>query len=207
MVYALYMLFGCHVCPTFRIKPSIGHRSRTLLSTEIGALRRLRFPNPSLDGDDGDGDGDAKAAAVPAAARERGERGRISGTEERTLERKPSKVMLEGYVGVGDGRLGRSTSLTSDDLEDLKGCVDLGFGFSYEDIPKLSSTLPALELCYPRGQPAAQQEGSTNGDSPVASLLVADWKFLAPGDDPKEVKTRIKYWAKAVACIVKLCKD
>ncbi|KAG6500938.1 uncharacterized protein LOC121995161 [Zingiber officinale] len=154
----------------------------------------------------------AKACEVPAvaAARERRGRGRIGGTEERTLERKPSKVMLEGYVGVGDGRLGRSTSLTSDDLEDLKGCVDLGFEFSYEDIPKLSTTLPALELCYPRGQPAAsasQRDGRTDGDSPVASPLVADWKFLAPGDDPKEVKARIKYWAKAVACIVKLCKD
>lgn len=131
----------------------------------------------------------AKAGEVPAvvAARESRQRGRIGSTEERTLERKPSKVMLEGYVGGGDGRLGRSTSLTSDDLEDLKGCVDLGFEFSYEDIPKLSTTLPALELCYPRGQPASpssQRDGRTNRDSPVASPLVADWKFLAPGTSP-----------------------
>ncbi|XP_074574767.1 uncharacterized protein LOC141831258 [Curcuma longa] len=130
--------------------------------------------------------------------------------EERTLSRKGSEVILEGYVVGGNGRLGRTTSLTSDDLEDLKGCVDLGFEFRYDDIPELSSTLPALELCYPRTQPAAsstQRDDRKNDDSPEASPLVADWKFIAPGDDPQEVKARIKYWAEAVACIVKLCQD
>nr|TKW20865.1 hypothetical protein SEVIR_4G118100v2 [Setaria viridis] len=42
----------------------------------------------------------------------------------------------------------RARSLTVDDLEELKGCVDLGFGFSYHEIPELCGMLPALELCY-----------------------------------------------------------
>ncbi|KAI5314233.1 hypothetical protein L3X38_043409 [Prunus dulcis] len=34
-------------------------------------------------------------------------------------------------------------SLTDEDLDELKGCLDLGFGFSYEEIPELCNTLPA----------------------------------------------------------------
>lgn len=29
--------------------------------------------------------------------------------------------------------------------------------------------------------------------------------FLTSGDDPEDVKARLKYWAQAVACTVKLC--
>uniref|UniRef100_A0A0E0B234 Uncharacterized protein n=1 Tax=Oryza glumipatula TaxID=40148 RepID=A0A0E0B234_9ORYZ len=35
-----------------------------------------------------------------------------------------------------------------DNLEELKGCVDLGFEFSYDVIPELCGTAPVLELCY-----------------------------------------------------------
>ncbi|WP_371388531.1 DUF1685 domain-containing protein, partial [Salmonella sp. M90-1] len=42
--------------------------------------------------------------------------------------------------------------MTDDDLDELKGCVDLGFGFSYDEIPELCNTLPALELCYSMSQ-------------------------------------------------------
>lgn len=118
------------------------------------------------------------------AEEKRGRVQRGGAAEERTLSRKASEVILEGYVvGGGNGRLGRTTSLTSDDLEDLKGCVDLGFEFRYDDIPELRSTLPALELCYPRAQPTAsssQRDGRENDESP----LVADWKFIAPGRLP-----------------------
>nr|TKV99836.1 hypothetical protein SEVIR_8G070050v2 [Setaria viridis] len=47
----------------------------------------------------------------------------------------------------GSGGVERAWSLTVDDLEELKGCVDLGFGFSYHEIPELCG-MPALELCY-----------------------------------------------------------
>ena len=36
--------------------------------------------------------------------------------------------------------------------------------------------------------------------------IVLCWSVLAlAGDDPEEVKARLKYWAQAVACTVKLC--
>ena len=58
--------------------------------------------------------------------------------------RDPKSVVLAG----GDDAVGRSRSLTDDDLEELKGCVDLGFGFSCDEIPELRSTLPTLKHCY-----------------------------------------------------------
>ncbi|MQM15230.1 hypothetical protein Taro_048172 [Colocasia esculenta] len=142
-----------------------------------------------------------------------------------------SGVMLEGYVdgweqgsdggGIEGGGVGRTKSLTDDDLEELKGCLDLGFGFSYEEIPELCTTLPALELCYsmnqrflldeqqqqlqlPSGTPVGPREGGVE-HGPGASNPIANWKFSSPGDDPEEVKARLKYWAQAVACTVRLC--
>lgn len=45
------------------------------------------------------------------------------------------------------GRLSKSVS--EDDLQELKACIELGFGFdSPETDPKLSSTIPALELFH-----------------------------------------------------------
>ncbi|EAY80624.1 hypothetical protein OsI_35806 [Oryza sativa Indica Group] len=34
---------------------------------------------------------------------------------------------------------------------------------------------------------------------------IANWKISSPGDSPDEVKARLKYWAQAVACTVRLC--
>ncbi|CAK9237527.1 unnamed protein product [Sphagnum troendelagicum] len=40
-------------------------------------------------------------------------------------------------------------SLTDEDMDELRGCIDLGFGFSNEqEDMELCNTLPALELCY-----------------------------------------------------------
>ncbi|CAA7026478.1 unnamed protein product [Microthlaspi erraticum] len=139
------------------------------------------------------------------------------------LERKKSQVLLEGYVetlATMDNRddLTRSKSLTDDDLEDLKGCLDLGFGFSYDEIPELCNTLPALELCYSMSQKflddkqnssRSSPEGSPVEDSPLLSPAtatpIANWKISSPGDNPDDVKARLKYWAQAVACTVQLC--
>lgn len=151
--------------------------------------------------------------------------------EEEELEAWPrrsrSGVMLEGYVEVGpdggvagsDGgeSVGRTKSLTDDDLEELKGCLDLGFGFSYDEIPELCNTLPALELCYSMSQRFLDdQQHSRSPDSvageaaelcttPVPSVPIANWRISSPGDHPDDVKARLKYWAQAVACTVKLC--
>ncbi|CAN6381128.1 unnamed protein product [Urochloa humidicola] len=117
----------------------------------------------------------------------------------------------------GSGGVGRARSLTDDDLEDLKGCVDLGFGFSYDEIPELCGTLPALELCYSMSRrflDEHQPELGKHKEAPDAPALApaspaqpgaTNWKISSPGDSPDEVKARLKYWAQAVACTVRLC--
>ncbi|XP_021752719.1 uncharacterized protein LOC110718218 [Chenopodium quinoa] len=142
--------------------------------------------------------------------------------------RKPRKrvphVCLEGYVEPSDDDdLPRTKSLTDDDLDELKGCVDLGFGFSYDEIPELCNTLPALELCYSMSQkflddhPNQQQyhqqslnhanstTDTASSSGSESSSPMPTWKISSPGDHPEDVKARLKFWAQAVACTVKLC--
>ncbi|CAL9763808.1 unnamed protein product [Musa acuminata subsp. burmannicoides] len=172
--------------------------------------------------------------------------------DEEPWPRKSGEVMLEGYVDAKGGGeqatngVARTKSLTDDDLEELKGCLDLGFGFSYEEIPDLCNTLPALELCYSMSQrfldEKQQQNRSIDRSSSSESLdlsalppspPIANWKFsspgkrvclvpslfysceglvslfsllMLPGDDPDEVKARLRYWAQAVAFTLRLCK-
>ncbi|XP_071713001.1 uncharacterized protein [Rutidosis leptorrhynchoides] len=133
-------------------------------------------------------------------------------------KKKKNQVFLEGYVD--EDELVRAKSLTDDDLDELKGCFDLGFGFSYNEIPELCNTLPALELCYsmsqkflderqksPESSPETETETETVNDtvSPPPSAPIANWKISSPGDHPEAVKARLKYWAQAVACTVRLC--
>jgi hypothetical protein len=95
-------------------------------------------------------------------------------------------------AGAGDAGVGRARSLTDDDLEELKGCVDLGFGFSYNEIPELCGTLPALELCYSMSQrfldehqspskaeQAVQEPVTVVPASPAQSI--PNWKISCPG--------------------------
>ncbi|KAL5703017.1 hypothetical protein ACHQM5_028163 [Ranunculus cassubicifolius] len=147
-------------------------------------------------------------------------------------KKKKNQVFLEGYVesttvededqeqGIGGSKgVSRTVSLTDEDLDELKGCVDLGFGFNYEEIPELCNTLPALELCYSITQKFLDEQqqklsitednsdggnegsSSASGTSPIAT----NWKISSPGDNPDDVKARLKFWAQAVACTVKLC--
>ncbi|XP_018676003.2 uncharacterized protein LOC135653156 [Musa acuminata AAA Group] len=141
--------------------------------------------------------------------------------EEEVWPRKCGGVTLEGYVDGADGGeegtggVARTKSLTDEDLDELKGCLDLGFGFSYEEIPELCDTLPALELCYSMSQrfldeQQQQQDRSSSAESmdlsaPPPSPPIANWRISGPGDDPDAVKARLKYWAQAVACTIKLC--
>lgn len=105
-------------------------------------------------------------------------------------------VTLEGYVEGADrgpdgaDGVGRTRSLTDDDLEELKGCLDLGFGFSYEEIPELCGTLPALELCYSmtRSLEAAGEPSVTA--EPCATPPVANWKISSPGKMPSLLLVR-----------------
>ncbi|XP_048565427.1 uncharacterized protein LOC125545512 isoform X2 [Triticum urartu] len=114
-----------------------------------------------------------------------------------------SCVMLE--AASGGGAVGRRTrSLTEEDLEELKGCLDLGFGFSYHEIPDLCGTLPGLELCYSMTRRFLDEQRTLVGQlepAAVAAPPIPDWKISGPD----QVKARLKYWAQTVACTVKLC--
>ncbi|EFJ14667.1 hypothetical protein SELMODRAFT_119859 [Selaginella moellendorffii] len=93
----------------------------------------------------------------------------------------------------------RTRSLTDADLDELRGCIDLGFGFKNEADPELWKTLPALELCYA----ITQQLKEVQRPSPVSPLAVAGDFSSESGDRPQEVKTRLRHWARAVACTVR----
>ncbi|KAG4135695.1 hypothetical protein ERO13_D08G232400v2 [Gossypium hirsutum] len=105
--------------------------------------------------------------------------------------------------------------LTDEDLYELKGCIELGFGFNEEEGQKLCNTLPALDLYFavnrqlspsPVSTPQSRRSSSTSSlggrsssfDSPVSEP--ADWKIYSPGENPQQVKTKLRHWAQAVAC-------
>ncbi|KAJ4973055.1 hypothetical protein NE237_006229 [Protea cynaroides] len=121
--------------------------------------------------------------------------------------------------------------LTDEDLCDLKGSIELGFGFNEEDGQSLCNTLPALDLYFainrqfsfsssssletPAGNkylgyspsPVSTPRGSSV-KSPSSSVGSPrsdfdSWKIHNPGDNPKQVKTKLRHWAQAVACSVR----
>lgn len=78
--------------------------------------------------------------------------------------------------------------VTDDDLHELKGCIELGFGFNEEDGQTLCDTLPALDLYFavnrqmspvstPNGR-ASSSFGSTINAIPPDS---DSWKICNPG--------------------------
>lgn len=122
----------------------------------------------------------------------------------------------------------RARSLTDEDLDELRGFIDLGFRFSYEEEHhELCNTLPALDLYYavnrqyigskfrslsfsssssspsPSPSPASATDRSSCG-SPM-SPLCDTWRIASPGDNPQQVKTRLRHWAQAVACSIRQC--
>ncbi|MCD7447772.1 hypothetical protein HAX54_034757 [Datura stramonium] len=114
--------------------------------------------------------------------------------------------------------------LTDEDLNELKGCIELGFGFNEEEGQRLCNTLPALDLYFlinrqystsPVSSPSSNKgsfssPGSSNSlggrsssfGSPRSDHVDA-WKICSPGDDPQQVKAKLRHWAQAVACSVK----
>ncbi|KAK2419257.1 hypothetical protein P8452_63279 [Trifolium repens] len=105
-----------------------------------------------------------------------------------------------------------------EDLNELRGCIELGFGFNEEDGQKLCNTLPALDLYFavnrnlspsPVSTPSPTPRRATHSrttsliTSPSGSMVDSDsWKICSPGDDPALIKTKLRHWAQAVACSV-----
>ncbi|KAG8648114.1 uncharacterized protein LOC110623765 [Manihot esculenta] len=107
-----------------------------------------------------------------------------------------------------------SEDLTDEDLNELKGCIELGFGFNEEEGQQLCNTLPALDLYFavnrqlspsPVSTPECPETMSSLGkrsSSFGSQTSDSDWKICSPGDDPQQVKTKLRHWAQAVACSV-----
>ncbi|KAJ0014680.1 hypothetical protein Pint_20477 [Pistacia integerrima] len=105
-------------------------------------------------------------------------------------------------------------SLTDEDLHELKGCIELGFGFNEEEGQQLTNTLPALDLYFavnrqlsisPVSTPQSGRHSTSSlgGRSSSFGSPRSDsdsWKICSPGDNPQQVKTKLRHWAQAVAC-------
>ncbi|KAL1211632.1 hypothetical protein V5N11_023635 [Cardamine amara subsp. amara] len=119
------------------------------------------------------------------------------------------------HKGVSDN-LSEHTKLTDEDLNELKGSIELGFGFNEEAGQKLCNTLPALDLYFavnrqlsplpsPSSSRSSTSSASAFSNSIPCSPKKADsdsLKILFSGDNPQQVKQRLRHWAQAVACSV-----
>ncbi|CAM0904962.1 unnamed protein product [Alopecurus aequalis] len=116
--------------------------------------------------------------------------------------------------------------VTDEDLDELKGSMELGFGFNEENGGQnLCDTLPALDLYFAvnrqlsepkmrvcsRSLPSlsmstpSSSTQSSPADSPIAqNSLLDSLKICSPtGDNPQLIKTKLRQWAQVVACSVK----
>ncbi|MED6147800.1 hypothetical protein PIB30_047120 [Stylosanthes scabra] len=122
-------------------------------------------------------------------------RGRRKGSNKRKNKDEEEGDVVDGFSGVSDGSgnkgrggvrvivmsrpKGGRRSLWMD-MEEVKACRDLGFEF---EIPTpLSAYNSTID------------ETSSGGNSSISN-----WRISRPGDDPREVKARLKMWAHAVA--------
>ncbi|KAF8405019.1 hypothetical protein HHK36_009915 [Tetracentron sinense] len=102
----------------------------------------------------------------------------------------------------------RSKSVTDEDLDELKACIELGFGFDSPDLDRrLSDTLPALGLYYAVNKQyndSVSKSSSASSESDASSSpLGSPHTMFGPGDNPQTVKARLRQWAQVVACSVR----
>ncbi|KAK9732867.1 hypothetical protein RND81_04G028400 [Saponaria officinalis] len=106
-------------------------------------------------------------------------------------------------------------NLTDGDFDELKGSIELGFGFDEQAGQQLCNTLPALDIYFavnrqlsPSPVSTPHSQGSVNSLGGSSSSFDSpsnedSWKICNPGDNPEQVKTKLRHWAQAVACSVK----
>ncbi|XVF15555.1 hypothetical protein REPUB_Repub09cG0164300 [Reevesia pubescens] len=111
----------------------------------------------------------------------------------------------------GNSKNRRSKSVTDEDLDELKACIELGFGFDSPEVDqRLSDTLPALGLYYAvnknyndtLSKPMSSPSAASDCDS-IPSPIGSPQAIFDPGDNPQTVKTRLRQWAQVVACSVR----
>ncbi|URE15623.1 hypothetical protein MUK42_11830 [Musa troglodytarum] len=112
----------------------------------------------------------------------------------------------------GERRLsGRVRSLTDEDLDELRGSIELGFGFSEEEGGHdLRHTLPALDLYFAVNRQLSDPKlrfspspASTPTSTSSPSTMCGPLSPRSPGDNPQHVKARLRHWAQAVACALR----
>ncbi|KAL6653003.1 hypothetical protein ACP70R_001986 [Stipagrostis hirtigluma subsp. patula] len=122
--------------------------------------------------------------------------------------------------------LNEADDMTDEDLDELRGSMELGFGFDEQKGGQnLCDTLPALDLYFAVNRRLSEPKmrwstssapsllatsSSSNlcstpspGSPGAQSNLMDSWKICSPGENPQLVKTRLRHWAQVVACSVK----
>ncbi|KAD7479407.1 hypothetical protein R6Q59_008236 [Mikania micrantha] len=117
----------------------------------------------------------------------------------------------------------RSKSVTDEDIDELKACIELGFGFEHspKSDDRLSDTLPALGFYHAVNKQyldtvsKSSSMSSSSSSSSVSSYSysVSEPELSSPvssphaifgrGDNPQTMKTRLRQWAQVVACSVR----
>uniref|UniRef100_A0A169WN67 Uncharacterized protein n=1 Tax=Daucus carota subsp. sativus TaxID=79200 RepID=A0A169WN67_DAUCS len=77
------------------------------------------------------------------------------------------------------------------DMEEVKACRELGFELEHQQMFDMTATPSRLNL--------STSTLDTNTTSSGGSSPIPNWRISSPGDDPKDVKARLKVWAQAVA--------
>ncbi|KAL7604702.1 uncharacterized protein LOC111905009 [Lactuca sativa] len=118
----------------------------------------------------------------------------------------------------------KSKSVTDEDIDELKACIELGFGFDNSSPnldDRLSTTLPALGFYYAvnkqyhdtisksSSMSSSSSSSSISYSSPpseadLSSPSNTSHTIINRGDNPQTVKTRLRQWAQVVACSVRL---
>ncbi|CAN6815789.1 unnamed protein product [Brassica oleracea] len=159
--------------PGFYTLPSIMTRRRRKVNVSTG-----------LEKDNVDG---SKCTSVKQrrVSREKSYRGHCFNGVERESDGDGSR---NRYGGGGEGELTVLTKVKGGKksmkmgFEEVKACRDLGFDLEAPSRVSVSA------------RSNRETQTSSGGNSPIAN-----WRISSPGDDPKEVKARLKMWAQAVA--------
>jgi hypothetical protein len=95
--------------------------------------------------------------------------------------------------------------VTDEDLDELKACIELGFDFDSPEMDqRLSDTFPAYGLYHAVNQHYNDtvSKASSTSECDTSSPLGSPLAIFGPDDNPQTVKTKLKQWARVVACAV-----
>ncbi|CAN1233513.1 hypothetical protein LINPERPRIM_LOCUS3933 [Linum perenne] len=127
-------------------------------------------------------------------------------------ERRRRQILKQERRKGGIPNVDSSEDLTDEDLKELKGCIELGFGFNEEKGQHLTNTFPALDLYFavnrqisPSPVTTPRRRSVERQLPPESPKAEQDWKICNPvaGDHPDQVKTKLRHWAQAVGCSVR----